>query len=54
MPTDDADDLVAFQDVRVIRATAPTLLCLIAGRSVWLPPKEKRRCVLRLQQNPPV
>jgi len=37
MPTDDADDLVAFQDVRVIRATAPTLLCLIAGRSVWLP-----------------
>lgn len=37
MATDDADDLVAFQDVRVIRATAPTLLCLIRGRSVWLP-----------------
>lgn len=37
MATEDADDLVAFQDVRVIRATAPTLLCLVKGRSVWLP-----------------
>jgi hypothetical protein len=37
MATDDGDDLVAFEDVRVIRATAPTLLCLIRGRSVWLP-----------------
>ncbi len=37
MTTDDADDLVAFQDVRVLRATAPALLCLISGRSVWLP-----------------
>jgi hypothetical protein len=37
MATDDADDLVAFQDVRVIRSTAPALLCLIGDRSVWLP-----------------
>jgi hypothetical protein len=37
MATEDADDLVAFQDVRVIRATASTLLCLIKGKSVWLP-----------------
>ena len=31
------DDLVAFQDVRVIRSTAPALLCWIAGKTVWLP-----------------
>ena len=37
MPTDDADDLVPFLDVTIIKATAPTLLCLIQGRSVWLP-----------------
>jgi hypothetical protein len=37
MVTNDADDLVPFQDVRVIRSTAPSLLCLIRGRSVWLP-----------------
>jgi hypothetical protein len=37
MVTNDGDDLVAFEDVRVIRATAPTLLCLIGGRRVWLP-----------------
>jgi hypothetical protein len=37
MATDDADDLVAFQDVRVIRSTAPALLCRIGDRSVWLP-----------------
>jgi hypothetical protein len=37
MATDDADDLVPFQDVRVIRSTAPALLCRIAERSVWLP-----------------
>src|SRR4029077_4417258 len=37
MTTDGADDLVAFQDVRIISATAPALLCRIGGRNVWLP-----------------
>ena len=37
MATDDADDLVPFQDVRVLRSTAPALLCRIGERSVWLP-----------------
>jgi hypothetical protein len=37
MATEDTDELVAFDDVRVIRSTAPALLCRIGGRSVWLP-----------------
>jgi hypothetical protein len=37
MATDDADDLVPFLDVRVIRSTALALLCRIGDRSVWLP-----------------
>jgi hypothetical protein len=37
MGMDDGDELVPFEDVRVIRAAAPALLCRIAGRSVWLP-----------------
>jgi hypothetical protein len=37
MGAEDADDLVLFQDVRVIGATAPALLCRIDARSVWLP-----------------
>ena len=37
MATDDADDLVPFQDVRVIRSTPPALLCRIGEKSVWLP-----------------
>jgi hypothetical protein len=37
MATDDADDLVPFQDVGVIGATALALLCRIGDRSVWLP-----------------
>jgi len=37
MPTDDADDLVPFQDVRVIETSAPALLCRIGNRTVWLP-----------------
>ena len=37
MATNDADDLVLFQDVRVIRSTVPALLCRIGGKSVWLP-----------------
>ena len=36
MGTDDADDLVPFEDVRIIRSTAPALLCRIGARSVWL------------------
>src|SRR5947209_7069756 len=37
MSNDDADDLVLFRDVRVIRSTAPALLCRIGEKSVWLP-----------------
>ena len=37
MIVDDADDLVVFEDVRVIKSTAPALLCAIGNRHVWLP-----------------
>ena len=37
MPTDDADDLVPFQDVRVIETTGQALLCRIGNRTIWLP-----------------
>jgi hypothetical protein len=37
MATDDADDLVPFQDVTVIRSTAPALLCRVGEKTVWLP-----------------
>ena len=37
MVEDDADDLVPFQDVRVIRSTAPALFCRVGGKRVWLP-----------------
>ena len=37
MPTDDADDLVPFPDVRVMETSAPALLCRIGNRTVWLP-----------------
>ena len=37
MPTDDADDLVPFQDVRVIETSGPALLCRIGNRTVGLP-----------------
>lgn len=37
MVADDADELVVFHDVRVLRSTAPALLCRIGQRSVWLP-----------------
>ena len=37
MTTDDADDLVPFQDVRIVKSTGPALLCRIGGRTVWLP-----------------
>ena len=37
MVADDGDELMAFQNVRVIRSTAPALLCEIGDRRVWLP-----------------
>lgn len=35
--TDNVDDLVLFEDVSVIKATAQAILCRIGRRSVWLP-----------------
>ena len=32
----DGDDLIRFPDVHVIRATAPAMLCAIAGKQVWI------------------
>ena len=32
-----SEDLVLFQDVRVIRTTPPALLCQIGTKTVWLP-----------------
>ena len=37
MAMTDADGFVLFADVRVLRSTAPALLCRVGGRSVWLP-----------------
>ena len=37
MDSTDADHLVAFQDVRVVKAAAAALLCRIGDRSIWLP-----------------
>ena len=37
MATDDADDLVAFRNVRVVSSTSPALFCAIGGKRVWLP-----------------
>jgi len=37
MTREDADELVAFQDVTVLRSTPPALLCRIGNRRVWLP-----------------
>jgi len=37
MPYGDADDLLAFTRVRVLKATAGALRCLIGDRRVWLP-----------------
>src|SRR5438552_16117294 len=37
MAKDDADDLVLFEDVRVLRSTAPALFCRIGEKNVWLP-----------------
>jgi hypothetical protein len=32
-----ADDLIAFEDVKVVRSTAAALFCRIGRKSVWLP-----------------
>ena len=37
MAMEETDDLVLFQDVRVIRTTPPALLCQIGAKTVWLP-----------------
>jgi len=37
MVTEDADDLVLFEDVWIVRSTAQALLCRIGERDVWLP-----------------
>ena len=37
MPRGDADELLVFTGVRVLKATAGALRCLIADRRVWLP-----------------
>ena len=37
MFSDDVDELLAFQRVRVVRSTAPALLCAIGDKRVWLP-----------------
>jgi len=37
MLTGNPDELVPFEDVRIIRSTVPALLCRIGGRSIWLP-----------------
>ena len=36
MGMDDADDLVPFPNVRVIRSTGPALLCMVRNQRVWL------------------
>jgi hypothetical protein len=37
MARENADDLVPFLNVTVIRSTVPALLCRIGEKSVWLP-----------------
>jgi hypothetical protein len=37
MFSDDVDELLAFQRVRVVRSTTPALLCAIGDKRVWLP-----------------
>jgi len=37
MATDNADDLVMFQDVRVIGSTGAALHCRIGQKCLWLP-----------------
>jgi hypothetical protein len=35
--TNDVDELVLFPDVRIVKSTAPALLCRIGDKDVWLP-----------------
>ncbi len=37
MSTENADDVVPFEGVRVVGSTASALLCRIGAKSVWLP-----------------
>ena len=37
MHIENANDLVAFHGVRIIRSTVPALFCAIASKRVWLP-----------------
>ena len=37
MTVNDPDAFCVFQDVRVLRSTAPALLCRIGSKRVWLP-----------------
>jgi hypothetical protein len=37
MRTNDVDDFVLFENVRVLRSTPPALLCRVGRRRVWLP-----------------
>jgi len=47
MPLGDADELLRFTGVRVLRATAGALRCLIGERRVWLPRHHIRGTLLR-------
>jgi hypothetical protein len=37
MHDQDADELITFRNVAVVRATSTALFCSIEGRAVWLP-----------------
>jgi hypothetical protein len=37
MTTDEGDQFVAYQRVRIIRSTATALRCAITDKQVWLP-----------------
>jgi hypothetical protein len=47
MPHGDADELLVFRGVRVLKATAGALRCLIADRRVWLPRQHIKGRLLR-------
>jgi hypothetical protein len=37
MSTEDADELVAYPHVRVLKSSAGALYCLIGDKRIWLP-----------------
>lgn len=37
MSTENPDELVLFEDVRIVKSTATALLCRIGKRTVWVP-----------------